>query len=441
MTGGVTQTGPSTFVKTSGFDNVFDGQVYSQQGYARGVYVTASASQADSDVIFGLNSDPAADAGFASTDYAWYLLGDGPGTDYQCEIRESGVYVSAHGSHIGSTFTITYDGANIRYFKDGSLIRTVARAIGSALYLDSSFSNVGGGLTSLNFGPMGEVGGATTITATNDTTTTTLYPVMVGAAGSSEVPKVTTTKLSFNAATGYAYSNSFNCGDWFRSTGDTGWFSSTHGGGIYMNNSSQVKVYNNKTFWAGAFGASTAGSNDSSGQIMIENGGGTGEAAAAVLAFHCSGQYGAKLHLRPDGYMGMGGWSASSWRWYVYLATGDMTAAGNITAYSDIRLKENITPLENSLYKIKKLNGVRFTWKDLPDIVGSPGKADFGILAHEVAYVAPELISDSVHISPDGDPYKTVAYDKLVPLLIEAIKEMSNKIDDLQEQIEELRNK
>jgi hypothetical protein len=202
MTGGVTQTGPSTFVKTSGFDNVFDGQVYSQQGYARGVYVTATASQSDSDVIFGLNSDPAADAGFASTDYAWYLLGDGPGTDYQCEIRESGVYVSAHGSHIGSTFTITYDGANIRYFKDGSLIRTVARAIGSALYLDSSFSNVGGGLTSLNFGPMGEVGGATTITATNDTTTTPLYPVMVGAAGSSEVPKVTTTKLSFNASTG-----------------------------------------------------------------------------------------------------------------------------------------------------------------------------------------------------------------------------------------------
>jgi hypothetical protein len=419
--------------------------VYSQQGYARGVYVTATASQSDSDVIFGLNSDPAADAGFASTDYAWYILGDGPGTDYQCEIRESGVYVSAHGSHLGSTFTITYDGANIRYFKDGSLIRTVARAIGSALYLDSSFSNVGGGLTSLNFGPMGEVGGATTITATNDTTTTTLYPVMVGAAGSSEVPKVTTTKLSFNAATGYAYTNSFNCGDWFRSTGDTGWYNGTHGGGIYMDNASQVKVYNNKTFWAGAFAATTLGApsftNDSSGQIMIQNAGGAGDSDVAGIAFHCSNYYGSKLHLRADGYMGMGGWSASAWRWYVDLNNGNMTAAGNVTAYSDIRLKENITPLQDSLYKIKQLNGVRFTWKDIPDVVGTPGKADFGIIAHEVEAVAPELISESAHKSPDGDPYKTVAYDKLVPMLIEAIKDLSGQVDDMRKQIEELKSK
>jgi hypothetical protein len=241
------------------------------------------------------------------------------------------------------------------------------------------------------------------------------------------------------------YSSSFYTSNWFRSTGATGWYNQTYGGGINMDNSSQIKVYGNKTFWAGAFAATTAGApsfpNDSSGQIMIQNAGGTGDADVAAIAFHCSNQYGAKFHLRPDGYMGMGGWSASSWRWYVNLATGDMTAAGNITAYSDIRLKENITPLENSLYKIKKLNGVRFTWKDLPDIVGSPGKADFGILAHEVEAVVPELISESAHKSPDGDPYKTVAYDKLVPMLIEAIKEMSNKIDDLQEQIEELRNK
>ena len=240
------------------------------------------------------------------------------------------------------------------------------------------------------------------------------------------------------------YSTSFYTTNWFRSIGNTGWFSSDHGGGIYMDNASQVKVYNNKSFWVGAFGASTSGgpgAEDSSGQIMIQNGGGTGEANAAVLAFHCSGAYGAKLHLRPDGYMGMGGWSAYAWRWYVNMATGDMTAAGNITAYSDIRLKENITQLENSLYKIKQLNGVRFTWKDLPDIVGTPGKADFGILAHEVESVAPELISESAHKSPDGDSYKTVAYDKLVPMLIEAIKEMSNKIDNLEGQIEALKNK
>ena len=207
-----------------------------------------------------------------------------------------------------------------------------------------------------------------------------------------------------------------------------------------MTDTTWVRTYNNKRFWIGAFAADNSAGNDNS-HLQLQNAGGTGDANCAVMTFHCAGQYGSKLHLRPDGYFGAGGWSATAWRWYVNLANGDMTAAGNITAYSDIRLKENITSLINSLYKIKQLNGVRFTWKDIPDVVGTPGKADFGILAHEVEAVAPELISESAHKSPDGDPYKTVAYDKLVPMLIEAIKELSGQVDDMKQQIKELKEK
>ena len=172
----------------------------------------------------------------------------------------------------------------------------------------------------------------------------------------------------------------------------------------------------------------------------IRNGGGTGDGDVAAMSFHCAGYYAIHMHLRADSYFGIGGWSASSWRWYVQTSTGDMTAAGNVTAYSDIRLKENIKPLENCLSKLMNLNGVSFNWKDLPDIVGHPGKKDYGIIAQEVEKVFPEVIHESAHESPDGDKYKTVAYDKLVPVLIEAIKEQQNDINNLKQQIKELKS-
>jgi DNA repair exonuclease SbcCD ATPase subunit len=136
--------------------------------------------------------------------------------------------------------------------------------------------------------------------------------------------------------------------------------------------------------------------------------------------------------------MGMGGWSASSWRWYTYLPSGDMTAAGNITAYSDPRLKEEIVTVSNALEKIKQLNGVKFKWIE-SSIIGHPGEYDYGILSTDVEKIAPELVIDSMFEAPEGDRYKTVAYDKLVAFLIEAIKEQQTQIEQQQTQIEELR--
>ncbi len=185
------------------------------------------------------------------------------------------------------------------------------------------------------------------------------------------------------------------------------------------------------------------GSVSAANQVTLElkNNGGTGDSNVAAMSFHCTGTYASHLHLRSDSYIGFGGWSASPWRWYVQLATGDMTAAGSVTALSDIRLKENIDPLKNCLSKIKKLNGVSFNWKNLPNIVGHPGKRDYGIIAQEVEKVFPEVIHDSPHKSPDGDVYKTVAYEKLIPVLLEAIKEQNEIIMNLKKDIDELKNK
>ena len=171
--------------------------------------------------------------------------------------------------------------------------------------------------------------------------------------------------------------------------------------------------------------------------LEIKNTGGTGDGDVACISWHCSGWYGLHMHLRHDGYFGIGGWSASSWRWYLNATNGNMTAAGDVTAYSDPRLKEDITKIESPLEKICKLNGVRFKWIE-SSIIGHPGKYDYGVLANEVQEVLPEIVSDSIHEAPEGDKYKTVAYDKIVPILIEAIKDQQKIITDQESRISNL---
>ena len=110
---------------------------------------------------------------------------------------------------------------------------------------------------------------------------------------------------------------------------------------------------------------------------------------------------------------------------------GEIRATNNITAYysSDRRLKENIEKLSNALDKLNKINGVSFDWNDefISKRGGEDGyfvrKHDVGVIAQEVEEVLPEIVATR------EDGYKAVNYEKLVPLLIEAIKELSAKVD------------
>lgn len=183
----------------------------------------------------------------------------------------------------------------------------------------------------------------------------------------------------------------------------------------------------------GPYASSTSTGNLTNLELM--NNSGTGDANVSAISFHCQGQYGTHLHLRADSYFGVGGWSAGTWRWYVNLSTGDMTAVGNVTAYSDPRLKEDISNIRSSLKKILTLNGVRFRWKD-NSIVGHPGEYDYGVLANEIEAIAPEIVTECQNTDENGIKYKTVAYDKLVPFLIEAIKEQQKQIDELKKRVD-----
>jgi hypothetical protein len=127
---------------------------------------------------------------------------------------------------------------------------------------------------------------------------------------------------------------------------------------------------------------------------------------------------------------------------------GEIRATNNITAYySDERLKENIKPIPSALSKLLALRGVTFNSNKTAEQYGYTDKKEqIGVIAQEVEKVLPQIVvpapfdiaqdEDGNEYSKSGENYKTVQYDKLVPLLIEAIKEQQETIINLQRRIE-----
>jgi hypothetical protein len=103
----------------------------------------------------------------------------------------------------------------------------------------------------------------------------------------------------------------------------------------------------------------------------------------------------------------------------------------DVVAYysSDRRLKENIIPIPNALDKVMAINGVTFDWIPLSDEQRKtlhPNEGhDIGIIAQEIEAVLPEVVTTR------DTGFKAVKYEKIVALLIEAIKEQQSQIDQL----------
>lgn len=137
----------STATKTAGADFVWDSQIYSSRGFTDGAYCTFKPSQTNKALMVALNSDPLTNAGHWSLDYAWYLNASGT-----VLIFENGTNIGSFGAYTTATvFSISYDGVNVSYIKDGVVVHTVAAASGIALFLDSSFHGMGGAVSDVGF--------------------------------------------------------------------------------------------------------------------------------------------------------------------------------------------------------------------------------------------------------------------------------------------------
>ena len=96
---------------------------------------------------------------------------------------------------------------------------------------------------------------------------------------------------------------------------------------------------------------------------------------------------------------------------------GNFTATGNVTAFSDERLKENVQTIEGALDKVAQMRGVTYNYKsELND-----GQRGTGVIAQEIQQVMPEVVEEGEYLS--------VAYGNLVGVLIEAVKELKAELD------------
>lgn len=105
-------------------------------------------------------------------------------------------------------------------------------------------------------------------------------------------------------------------------------------------------------------------------------------------------------------------------------SSGNFTAAGNVTAYSDIRFKSNVKTIENPLELVSRMRGVTFD---------RDGRAGVGVIAQEMEQVLPEVVLTG------DDGIKSVAYGNIVGVLIEAVKELKAEVDSLKAQLNDAR--
>ncbi len=185
--------------------------------------------------------------------------------------------------------------------------------------------------------------------------------------------------------TGYdsGATNSVSCSNWFRSNGASGWFNGSYGGGVYMEDGTYVRIYNSKA-------------------LYVPN---------------------------------------------------NIDATGNITAYySDERLKIRTGFIENAIDKVKTLDGFYYVENETAKELGyNNDSQQVGLSAQQVQAILPEAIHMApVDIAVDengnkysktGENYLTVDYSRLVPLLIEAIKEQQEHINRLEVKINSLQKR
>jgi hypothetical protein len=112
-------------------------------------------------------------------------------------------------------------------------------------------------------------------------------------------------------------------------------------------------------------------------------------------------------------------------------SSGNLHVDGNVIAYSttisDKRLKKDIQPIENALWKVNQINGCTFTY--LKD-----DRKSAGLIAQDLEKVLPSAVIEdqAVFHGEEGETYKTVQYDQVIGLLVEAIKELNAKVEGLE---------
>ena len=249
--------------------------------------------------------------------------------------------------------------------------------------------------------------------------------------------------------TSYSLSTaSFICNSWIRTVGNTGWYNETHGGGMYMEDNTWVRVSHSKKFYVAnnagdainTAGGATISGTVSAGKIDIRPG--TNNWAMQVGANQWGGT--GILNGNGDGTGdGTGDLSIASWYGIIFQdGTNWATKAGincrtgvyygkGFSNTSSILVKENIKSLsEDKARQILLTRPVSFDYKK--EFGGM--KNQFGLIAEELEEILPELVQQPA----DEKGYKHINYSLIIPFLIKLAQSQQKEIDQLKLQINDL---
>jgi hypothetical protein len=167
---------------------------------------------------------------------------------------------------------------------------------------------------------------------------------------------------------------------------------------------------------------------------------------APRIGFHWGGRVASSIAMSSNGWINIMNNPGTGWE---TLRTAQLLSNGEVYAYySDMRLKTKVGSLDNAVDKIKAIETFKYVNNELANSLGfNDTLVHVGVSAQSVEAVLPEVVKhapfdikvlDGKEISESGEWYKTVQYDKLVPLLIEGIKEQQVTIEDQESRIKRL---
>lgn len=266
--------------------------------------------------------------------------------------------------------------------------------------------------------------------------------------------------------TSYAISTSgLICNGWLRTVGAAGWYSETYGGGIYMTDSTYVRVSHSKRFYSASGMASPY-----TGGVWIsmatrtnciyadqKNSQSSAHALFRVKAYNgnalCFGGLGnqlgfyaftaANISSGANAVWGQTYWNMTNWELYHsggLHTSGGIYSSSYVSALgqnsSDERLKTNIRDF-NATSLLKRLKPISFEWNDLAkgkfEVFRNTG-IQYGLIAQDVKEVMPEWVDDNLI----GSGYMGIRYEKLIPVILQGTLENIAKIETVEQRVNRL---
>lgn len=222
--------------------------------------------------------------------------------------------------------------------------------------------------------------------------------------------------------------SSIRCSDWFRSTGNTGWYSDTYGGGIYMQDSSYIRNYNSKRLRI---------QTDTYDTLQLVRTSGSG--GSSIAFYNGGGNFRGQLGCTANSWFSFDTGTATANQNVVEISpAGGIHSKAEITAKasgSDIRLKKDIQNY-NAMSIINKFRSVKYHWNDIAKANSEVYNNDydqFGLIAQDlIAGGFEQWVRDVFH------DYYTVTYERLIPVVWKGLQEVDDEVTKLKREVARL---